>query len=54
MDAEETKWRRCSRCEYKELRGSRQGAFIAGQFVCDACFWDAQMRGDKPEPVQHS
>lgn len=40
MDEDQVKYRRCSvpGCDYKELRGSRQGAFIAGQFVCDACY----------------
>jgi len=40
MTPDEIKYRHCSTpgCGYKELRGSRQGAFLAGKFVCDACY----------------
>lgn len=38
MDPEMLKYRTCSSCPYKEIRGSRQGAFIAGQFLCDDCY----------------
>jgi hypothetical protein len=40
MNEDDLKYRRCQMpgCDYKELRGSRQGAFIAGKFVCDACY----------------
>jgi hypothetical protein len=36
MNAEDIKYRKCqvADCSYKELRGSREGEFIAGNFVC--------------------
>jgi len=40
MTEDEIKFRRCTQpgCDYKEIRGSRQGAFVAGKFVCDECY----------------
>ena len=37
MKDDETKYRKCSvpNCTYKEIRGSREGAFRDGYFVCD-------------------
>lgn len=36
MTPEEIKFRKCSEpdCDYKELRGSRLGDFLNGEFVC--------------------
>lgn len=40
MTPDEVCYRRCQvpDCEYKEIRGSRQGDFVHGQFVCPAHF----------------
>lgn len=40
MDADDIKYRRCQMpgCAYKEPRGSQQGLFLEGKFVCDGCF----------------
>jgi len=44
MTPDEIRYRRCSikDCPYKEFRGSRQGQFLNGRFVCSAhwlAFW---------------
>lgn len=46
MTPDEVKYRHCSvpGCTYKELRGSRQGAFRDGKFICDTCYTEM------PEP----
>lgn len=43
MTEEEVMYRRCQipGCGYKELRGSRQGDFIDGKFVCPNHFHSA-------------
>jgi hypothetical protein len=50
MDPEILKYRTCSNpgCTYKEIRGSRQGAFVAGKFVCDECYME--LRPDDHSP----
>lgn len=50
MTEDEIKYRRCSvpGCDYKELRGSRQGAFRQGKFVCDTCYTEMPDPLDQP------
>ena len=59
MTEDEIKYRHCSTptCDYKELRGSIQGGYVNGQFVCDKCYRESQTREWRRitgQPPQHS
>lgn len=40
-------WRECSTpgCDYREVRGTREGLFADGKFVCDPCFARGKIGG---------
>jgi len=53
MNPDEIKYRKCSvtNCTYREVRGSRQGDFINGKFVCPTHAHPVTLCGACGEPV---